>query len=190
MQYNKESYVQYGCAYCHGVNLVPRGEAPDLRTSALVGNDVDGSVIVAALRAGFPQTTKLSPMPQYSDLSEQQLLAIATYIHYARQRSRYAELTQATGQQGDSAAGRADFEVRCASCHAAGGDLAGIGRKYDPTMLRARMLEPPGLKTGASFVLDRLRDTRTASARVRHERLLENFSAGAVANLVAFLQAN
>ena len=57
MQYNKESYVQYGCAYCHGVNLVPRGEAPDLRTSALVGNDVDGSVIVAALRAGFPQTT-------------------------------------------------------------------------------------------------------------------------------------
>ena len=64
MQYNKESYVMYGCAYCHGVNLVPRGEAPDLRRSALVGSDVDGSVIVRALRAGFPQTTKLSPMPQ------------------------------------------------------------------------------------------------------------------------------
>jgi mono/diheme cytochrome c family protein len=190
MQYNKESYVQYGCAYCHGVNLVPRGEAPDLRISALVGRDEDGSLIVAALRAGFPQTTKLSPMPQYSDLSEQQLQAIATYIHYGRQRARLAELTQGPVQQGDSAAGRADFEARCAACHAPGGDLAGIGRKYDPTMLRARMLEPPGLKAGVSFALDRIRDTRTASARVRHERLLENFSDVAVANLLAFLQAS
>ena len=189
MQYNKESYVQYGCAYCHGVNLVPRGEAPDLRTSGLVGRDEDGRVIVAALRAGFPQTTKLSPMPQYSDLSDQQLHAIAAYIHYARQRARYAELTQAAAERGDPAAGRADFEARCASCHA-GGDLAGIGRKYDPAMLRARMLDPPGLKADVSFALDRLRDTRWASARVRHERLLENLSAGAAADLVAFLRTN
>ena len=65
MQYNKESYVTYGCAYCHGVNLVPRGEAADLRQSAVVGADRDGSLITRVLRQGIPKTTKLSPMPQY-----------------------------------------------------------------------------------------------------------------------------
>lgn len=186
MQYNKESYVMYGCAYCHGVNLVPRGEAPDLRTSALVGRDVDGSLIVAALRAGFPQTAKLSPMPQYSDLSNQQLHAIAAYIHYARQRARHAELTQTPVQKGDAVAGRADFEARCASCHAAG--PSEVGKKYDVTVLRARLLEPPGLTANTSFALDALRDARTAAARQRHERLLESYSAEQVANLVAYLQ--
>ena len=188
MQYNKESYVTYGCAYCHGVNLVPRGEAPDLRTSALVGNDVDGSIIVAALRAGFPQTTKLSPMPQYSDLSDQQLHAIAAYVHYARQRVRYAELTQGLVTGGDARAGRTDFEQRCSTCHAPGKDLAGLGKTHDAAALRARILEPPALAGGTSFAVDKLHDTRTAMARLRHGRLLENYSVDQVANLVAYLQ--
>lgn len=186
MQYNKESYVMYGCGYCHGVNLVPRGEAVDLRRSALVGSDVDGTVIVRALRAGFWQTTRLSPMPQYSDLSDQQLHAIATYIHYARQRDRYAALTQAPTVSGNAAAGQADFAQRCQSCHASG-SLAGIGTRHDPAALRVRLLEPPGL-AGGSFALDRVRDTVRADARLRHERLLENHSAEQVANLVAYLQ--
>jgi mono/diheme cytochrome c family protein len=186
MQYNKESYVLYGCAYCHGVNLVPRGEAPDLRRSALVGSDVDGTLIVRALRAGFPQTTKLSPMPQYSDLSEQQLNAIAAYIHYARQRARYAELTQAPITGGDAQSGRADFAERCSTCHTAGKDLA--GRASDAASLRARLLEPPALTASVSFALDKLPDARIVAARQRHERLLENHTAEQVANLVAYLQ--
>jgi len=186
MQYNKESYVMYGCAYCHGVNLVPRGEAVDLRRSALVGSDVDGTLIVRALRAGFWQTTRLSPMPQYSDLSDQQLNAIAAYIHHARQRDRYTTLTQAPLPAGNATAGQTDFAQRCQSCHV-GTSLAGIGKKYDAASLRARLLEPPGL-TGGSFALDRLRDSQRAEARLRHERLLENHSAEQVANLVAYLQ--
>lgn len=188
MQYNKESYVMYGCAYCHGVNLVPRGEAPDLRRSALVGGDVDGSVIVRALRAGFPQTTKLSPMPQYSDLSEQQLNAIASWIHYARQRDRHTALTQAPPATGDASAGQKDFDARCRSCHAGAAQLTGIGTKYDAASLRARLLEPPGLTRRNAFALDTLRDNQTATARLRHERLLENYSTEQVANLVGYLQ--
>jgi mono/diheme cytochrome c family protein len=188
MQYNKESYVMYGCAYCHGVNLVPRGETVDLRRSALVGSDVDGRLIVGALRAGFWQTTRLSPMPQYSDVSDQQLHAIAAYIHYARQRDRYIGLTQTPVAAGSAAAGEADFAQRCQSCHV-GASLAGIGKRNDAAALRGRLLEPPGLTGGASFALERLRDTRRSEARRRHERLLENHSTEQVANLVAYLQA-
>ena len=84
LQDAKETYVVMGCAYCHGINLVPRGEAPDLRTSPLVAADVNGSVLIPLLKAGVPKTLKLSPMPQYSDLSERQLAQIVRWIHYAK----------------------------------------------------------------------------------------------------------
>ena len=77
LQHAKETYVIFGCAYCHGVNLEPRGEATDLLPSRLVGRDTDGKTIAALLKDGIPQTAKLSPMPQFSDLSDQQLNAMA-----------------------------------------------------------------------------------------------------------------
>ena len=61
----------FGCAYCHGVNLEPRGEATDLLHSRLVARDTDGKTITALLKSGIPQTARLSPMPQFSDLSDQ-----------------------------------------------------------------------------------------------------------------------
>ena len=88
MQHAKETYVTFGCAYCHGMTLIARGEAADLMHSALVSADINGDSIAALLRAGIPQTAKLSPMPQFSDLSDQQLHDIARYIHYARQQGR------------------------------------------------------------------------------------------------------
>ena len=54
MQQAKETYVVFGCAYCHDVTLTPRGEATDLTRSALVGSDTNGDRIVALLRAGKP----------------------------------------------------------------------------------------------------------------------------------------
>jgi mono/diheme cytochrome c family protein len=188
MQYNKESYVTYGCAYCHGVDLVPRGEAADLRQSAVVGADADGSAIVRVLRAGIPKTSKLSPMPQYSDLSDQQLYAIAAWIHYARQRDRLASLTRANLSPGNAAAGRTYFEQRCSACHSASGDLAGVAKRYDSGRLRAQILEPAALTANGSFKVDALRNSRIVEGRTRHHALLENYSAGQVADLLAFLQ--
>ena len=188
MQYNKESYVTYGCAYCHGVDLVPRGEAADLRQSAVVGADVDGSAIVRVLRAGIPKTSKLSPMPQYSDLSDQQLNAIAAWIHYARQRDRLTSLTRANLQTGSATAGRTYFDQRCSSCHSVSRDLMGLAKKYDSTRLRAQILEPSALAAGGSFKVDALRDSRIAEGRRRHYALLENYSAGQFADLLAYMQ--
>src|SRR5215813_9273520 len=126
LQHAKETYVLFGCAYCHGVNLVTRGEAADLMHSALVGRDENGNRIGALLRAGIPQTAKLSPMPQFSDLSDQQISAIAMWIHYARQEGRYKELTAVPVKTGDGAAGKRYFDGTCSACHAINRDFAGI----------------------------------------------------------------
>ena len=85
MQHNKETFVIYGCAYCHGLYLTPVGEAADLRKSTIVGADVNGNLIGKILRNGIPLTAKSSPMPQYSDLKDEEIQAISAYIHYARE---------------------------------------------------------------------------------------------------------
>jgi len=187
LQHAKETFVLFGCAYCHGLNLVSRGEATDLMHSALVGRDENGNRIGPLLRTGIPQTAKLSPMPQFSDLSDQQIAAIVTWIHYARQQGRYQELTAELIRSGDAAAGKTYFERSCSTCHAVDRDLAGIGRKYDGAALRAATLAPKSLKVERSFTAVRLQDTKLASAEQRHHTLLENYSAEEVANLVAYL---
>ncbi len=186
MQAAKETYVTFGCAYCHGVMLTPRGEAADLMHSPLVGSDTNGDTIAALLRAGIPRTTKLSPMPQFSDLSDRQLHDIARYIHYARQQGRYKEIVDGKSLPGNAAAGRSYFAQSCGSCHAA--DLDGIGQRYDPAAVRDRFLKPPRLESPEVFTLDALHDARMATGRQRHRFILENISPTDVANLIAYLQ--
>ena len=186
MQHAKEQYVMFGCAYCHGMTLVPRGEAADLMHSALVGSDTNGDVIAALLKSGIPQTAKLSPMPQFSDLSDAQLHAIARYIHYARQLGRYREIVDATLPAGDVPAGKAAFDQQCASCHAT--DLNGVGRKYDASGLRDQMLMPKRLRATPSSAVEALNDQATNTARARHDVFVENATPAIVANLVAYLR--
>ncbi len=186
LQAAKETYVVFGCAYCHGITLTPRGEAADLMHSLLVGADTNGDAIAAILRAGIPRTAKLSPMPQFSDLSDRQLHDIARYIHYARQQGRYKEIVEAKAAPGDAAAGGSYFAQHCGSCHAA--DLDGIGKKYDATAIRDRMLKPASLESPQVFTIDALKDTRRTTGTQRHRFLLENISPADVANLIAYLQ--
>jgi mono/diheme cytochrome c family protein len=186
LQQAKETYVLFGCAYCHGVTLTPRGEAADLMRSPLVGADTNGDAISALLRAGVPRTTKLSPMPQFSDLSDRQLHDIARYIHWARQQRRYEELMALKTDGGDPAAGRTYFAQQCASCHAS--DLDGIGQRYDAVTLRARLLRPTSLGTPRSFTIDAMNDSRVAIGRDRHDLWLENVLDATVANLLAYLR--
>ncbi len=188
MQHNKETYVLYGCAYCHGVDLAPVGEATDLRTSPIVATDVNANVIGPVLRIGIPQTPKSSPMPQFSDLSEREIQAIASYIHYARARARYKDLMKEPASASDAAAGRSYFEQNCASCHAGRRDLAGIGNKYDAFALRKQVLEPALFRIPASFKLDRRNDAEVNAGRAKHQALLENHTEPNVTNIVAYLQ--
>jgi mono/diheme cytochrome c family protein len=183
MQHSKETYVLFGCSYCHGLYLVARGEATDLMHSRLVGSDENGNVIGPLLHEGIPQTAKLSPMPQFSDLSDGQIADLVRWIHYARQQGRYKEAMEAKdAAPGNAAAGKVYFEQKCSSCHAT------LTKKYDAAVLKAQILKPRALEAAPSWTLDRLNDAKTAAARKRHGALLENYSAGDVANLVAYLQ--
>ena len=188
LQHSKQTFVLFGCAYCHGLNLVARGEATDLMHSRLVGRDEKGDLIGPLLRAGIPQTAKLSPMPQFSDLSDQQIAALVRWIHYARAQGRYKEITEAKDlRPGNAGAGKSYFAEKCGSCHSASGDLANVGKKYDPSTLQERILRPKLLEEVPSWRLERLHDTKIATARQRHQALLENYSAGDVQNLTAYL---
>ena len=125
-------------------------------------------------------------MPQFSDLSDRQLHDIARYIHYARQQGRYKEIVEAEVAPGNATAGGSYFAQNCGSCHAA--DLDGIGKKYDATAIRDRLLKPARLEATQVFTLDALKDFRMAAGRQRHGFLLENISPVDVANLMAYLQ--
>lgn len=190
LQHSKETFVLFGCAYCHGLNLLSRGEATDLMHSALVGRDENGNLIGPLLRAGIPQTAKLSPMPQFSDLSDQQIGALVRWIHYARAQGRYKEIVETkSAGPGNGAAGKSYFDEKCGSCHSATGDLANLAGKYDPSTLKERILRPKVLGDAAAWGVERLHDTKTATARQRHQALLENYSAADVQNVIAYLQA-
>lgn len=190
LQHSKETYILNGCAYCHGVDLVVRnGEATDLLHSNLVGKDEDGNLIGPLLRAGIPQTPKLSPMPQFSDLSDHQIAEIVRWIHYARQRGRYKDLAETMNVgAGVAVDGKAYFEQKCSSCHSTAGDAAKISKKYDLATLRIQILYPKFLDTPQSWEVDHLLDTKSATARRQHLRLLENYSAKDLANLGAYFQ--
>jgi mono/diheme cytochrome c family protein len=190
LQHSKETYVLFGCAYCHDVDLhIRNGEAADLMHSTLVGKDQNGDFIGAVLRVGIPQTAKLSPMPQFSDLSDREIADIVQWIHYARQQGRYAELTvPGASVQGSADAGKTYFAQSCGSCHSATGDLAGIGKKYDAATLKIHILRPEFVDVPKSWKVDQLHDTKDAAARQNHLALLENYTPADVANLVAYLQ--
>ena len=190
LQHSKETYILNGCAYCHGVDLMVRnGEAADLLHSDLVGKDDDGNLISPLLRAGIPQTPKLSPMPQFSDLSDHQIADIVRWIHYARQRGRYKDLTETTDMGlGVAVDGKAYFEKKCSSCHSTAGDVARISNRYDPATLKIQILYPKFLDTPQSWEIDQLHDTKAATARRQHLKLLENYSAKDLANLGAYFQ--
>lgn len=187
LQTSKETYVVMGCAYCHGMDLTPRGEAADLRRSPIVGGDVNGSLLIPLLRAGVPKTLKLSPMPNYADLSQKQLMDLVRWMHYGRQRARFRDLTTAPLPAGDAAAGKTYFDANCASCHSAA-EARAMAARHPGDALRAAVLEPPSLRAIPSYETSAWSDQRLGAARQRHGFLLENAEPQPLANVLAFLR--
>jgi mono/diheme cytochrome c family protein len=174
-------YVLNHCHFCHGTDLTQATMgAANLVDSALVGLDQDGKSIGPLVRAGLPNLQ--TAMPSYRDLTAEEMVDLARYIHFLRQQAKYKELVVAPAPGGDAQAGRTYFNGvgNCASCHSPVGDLAGIGRKYDAPMLRSRLLRP-----GPAMPLE---DAAATSGHAAHLRLLENYTRANVDNLLAYLQ--
>jgi mono/diheme cytochrome c family protein len=175
-------YVLNHCHFCHGEDLTRANMgAANLTQSALVGADTDGNAIGAVVRAGLPNLQ--TAMPSYRELSSQEMVDLARYIHYLRQQAKYSELIQpATGARGDAVRGKTLFTAACASCHTSSHALAGIARKYDPASLRARLLRPgpPKPADGAGV--------EPTAGQSAHLKLLENYTAANVEDLLAYLR--
>jgi cytochrome c oxidase cbb3-type subunit III len=123
-------------------------------------------------------------MPSYRDLTGEEMVDLARYIHFLRQQAKYKVLVAASAQTpaGDAQAGRTYFNGvgNCATCHSPGGDLAGISRKYDAATLRSRLLRPgPAMPVEGAAL---------ASGHAAHLRLLENYTLANVDNLLAYIQ--
>ena len=131
------------CGFCHGSNARGGSSGPDLTRSELVQSDEGGKQFSEFLRAGRPD----KGMPGFEQLSRDEVLDVATFLHAAiylnANRRLYQVLNIVTG---DAKAGEAFFSGagKCTSCHQVTGDLKGVGAKYEPVTLQQKFLMPRG----------------------------------------------
>src|ERR1700692_1578320 len=132
----KRVYTQF-CINCHGALAKGTEQGPDLIRSPLVLRDRLGDQIGPALKK-LPNHKADLTKAQVSDLThffKDQIEATAKNRNPERPPN---VLT------GNAEAGRAYFSGagKCNTCHSPSGDLAGIGRKYNPLDLQQRFLFP------------------------------------------------
>lgn len=146
------------CAGCHGVSAKGGPGAPDLVRSVLVLDDEKGILIAPVLREGRPDQGMPKP-----NLTEPQISDIVAWLHVqtyaADHRTTYTFLDVVTG---DPKRGAAYFNGagKCNTCHSPTGDLAGIGKKYEPFALQSRWLQPRSPGRGGNRASDE--STRSA----------------------------
>ena len=139
-----KSLFEVNCRLCHGADL--RGGdlgGVNLLRSTLVLGDQHGELILPVVHGGRTNPG-MPPMPPFPQLPDDDVKAIAEYIHSVAATMRGqgnpppgAEPVGLNIVVGDPAAGKAYFEARCASCHSTSGDLAGIASRYpEPVQLQ------------------------------------------------------
>lgn len=128
------------CGGCHGASAKGGPGAPDLIRSVLVLDDEKGILIAPVLREGRPDQGMPKP-----NLTEPQISDIVAWLHVqtyaADHRATYTFLDVVTG---DAKKGEAYFKAagKCSTCHSPTGDLAGVGKKYEPFALQSKWLQP------------------------------------------------
>jgi cytochrome c oxidase cbb3-type subunit III len=137
------------CITCHGnkarggnPSLPPNQQGADLIRSLVVLHDRYGNEIGPFLTKGHPLQ---SGRPSTS-LTKEQLNDLAHFLHqrvYFTLRSG-PELEVKSVVTGNPASGASYFNGagKCNTCHSLTGDLAGIGKKYDPPTLQLKFLFP------------------------------------------------
>jgi cytochrome c oxidase cbb3-type subunit 3 len=139
-----KSLFEVNCRLCHGADL--RGGdmgGVNLLRSDLVLRDQHGELILPVVHGGRANPG-MPPMPPFPQLSDDDVKALAEYIHSVAATMRGqgnpplgAEPIVLNIVVGDPAAGKAYFEQKCASCHSTSGDLAGIASRYtEPVQLQ------------------------------------------------------
>jgi cytochrome c oxidase cbb3-type subunit 3 len=139
-----KTLFEINCRLCHGADL--RGGdmgGVNLLRSNLVLTDQHGELILPVVLGGR-QNPGMPPMPPFPQIPDDDVKAIAEYIHSVAATMRGqgnpppgSEPVVLNSLVGDANAGKAYFGAKCASCHSAMGDLQGIGMRYaDPVQLQ------------------------------------------------------
>lgn len=149
----REHFIS-NCGFCHGRDAQGGSQGQDLTRSELVANDEGGNLIGEVTRTGRPD----KGMPSFPQLDAATLEAIAAYIH----TQRYLALTAEGGRRsvepedllvGDAEAGQRYFAEHCTSCHSAGGDLAGIGRREGLGLLMNMLYPRQAARSSATLTV-------------------------------------
>jgi cytochrome c oxidase cbb3-type subunit 3 len=139
-----KTLFEINCRLCHGADL--RGGdmgGVNLLRSNLVLTDQHGELILPVVHGGR-QNPGMPPMPPFPQIVDDDVKAIAEYIHSVAATMR-GQGNPPPGSEpvvlnilvGDANAGKAYFGAKCASCHSPTGDLQGIGMRYaDPVQLQ------------------------------------------------------
>jgi cytochrome c2 len=132
----KAAYAR-DCASCHGADA--RGAAaPDLIRSLAVLHD-RGQGLEGANYAEILKT-----VPHHFDYHQKDLRELSQFlIDSVNGTLRSGPSNRPTNMlAGDAKAGEGFFKKNCASCHSATGDMAGIGKRFDPVSLQQRFVFP------------------------------------------------
>ena len=136
------------CATCHGADARGTPKGPNLIRSTLVLHDRNGSDIGPVLKKGHPARMGEAT----TSFTDDQINELAQFLRQRINDSfRGSPIFKVRDVlTGDAKAGEAYFTGagQCATCHPPTGDLAGIGRKYEPVDLQQRMLFPGGGRGG------------------------------------------
>jgi cytochrome c oxidase cbb3-type subunit III len=144
------------CRICHGADL--RGGdmgGINLLRSQLILNDQKGELILPVVHNGR-QNPGMPPMPPFPGIPDDDVRAIAEYIHSVAATMRGqgnppagAEPAALNVVVGDAAAGQAYFTARCSSCHSPTGDLQGLASRItEPMTLQSTWVSGGGGRGG------------------------------------------
>ena len=136
------------CVSCHGAQARGTENGPNLVRSVLMLRDRYGNEIGPYLKKGHPMQ---SGKPA-SSLTDDQIKDISQFLRKQLNDSLRGSplFTVQDIRTGDAKAGAEYFNGagKCAACHSATGDLAGIAAKYETVDIQQRMLFPGGGRGG------------------------------------------
>ena len=146
------------CAFCHGAGADGGAEGPSLIRSALLRHDNNGDLIGPVIHEGRPD----KGMPAVP-LTAAQIADTVAFLHAQLKRLDRTSPGKPSRDHytldllltGNAEAGKQVFlgAGGCTACHAANGDLAGIGKKFAPADLQTRFLYPTGRLPSATVTL-------------------------------------
>ena len=158
------------CGFCHGRDAMGGETGPNLTRSTLVLNDATGDAMRSLLREGRVD----KGMPAFR-MTDADVAAIAAFIRGQRSKAdspgARRTVDAADLQSGDAARGRDYFNGagRCATCHSAAGDLAGVAKRFEGLALLQRMLYPSKSRAAKVTVTLRTGETVTGPIAYRDE---------------------